>query len=48
METCGFGFRYIYRVIILIFQQSTDVASDCTSHSSESELQDSVWGCGYR
>lgn len=26
----------------------TDVASDCTSHSSESELQDSVWGCGYR
>lgn len=27
---------------------STDVASDCTSHSSESELQDSVWGCGYR
>ncbi|KAJ6716050.1 hypothetical protein OIU74_008732 [Salix koriyanagi] len=25
-----------------------DVASDYTSHSSEGEFQDSVWGCGYR
>ncbi|KAJ6345304.1 hypothetical protein OIU78_008053, partial [Salix suchowensis] len=24
-----------------------DVASDYTSHSSEGEFQDSVWGCGY-
>lgn len=48
METCGFGFRYIYIMIIFNFQQLIDVASDYTSHSSEGEFQDSVWGCGYR
>ncbi|CAK7331224.1 unnamed protein product [Dovyalis caffra] len=46
------------RVLVASFQHSSQPvvfrkewtvrASDCTSHSSESELHDTIWGCDYR